>query len=287
MAQGISQYEFKRDDKAAGSIKLDTMESIYDASDGATDAPHRHEYFTVLWVQEGEGTHLIDFNEYALGKDQVFFVAPGQIHQVQTTRRPRGWVMTFHPDFLIESGIDSGFMTKINLFRQYSDSPPIELIAHERLVKIMDLLRDCFQDESPYKSEALGATLQLFLIECLRQARDREPVEDEAKSCVLIDFKNAVDRDFAARHKVSEYAEQLFITPKHLNEVIKSSIGITAKDYIIDRILTEAKRLLIHTNMTVKQIALTLGFSEPLHFNSFFKKRVEQTPLEFRKSKAS
>ena len=286
MPAGITQYEFKRDEKASGSIKLDTMQSIYQASAGRIDAPHRHEYYTVLWVQRGSGKHLIDFNEYDLMSDQVYFVAPGQIHQVKTTGEPQGWVLTFHPDFLVEAGIDRGFMTKINLFRQYSDSPPIDLLDDRRLGKIMDLLVDCFEDESDYKDEALGATLQLFLIECLRQARHREPLQDESKSCVLVDFKNAVEDNFSSLHKVSEYAERLFITPKHLNEVVKGSIGVTAKDYIIDRILTEAKRLLLHTNMTVKQIALELGFSEPLHFNSFFKKRTNMTPLEFRRNRS-
>ncbi len=285
MPSTISQYEFKKDSKASGSIKLDTMEAIYEASGGQADEPHRHAYYTIVWVLEAEGSHVIDFSEYALKANQVYFVAPGQIHQMKTAGKPRGWVLTFHPDFLVESGIDSGFMSKINLFRQYSDRPPIELSDDQRLHKIMDLIRDCFDEETDYKDEALGATLQLFLIECIRQARNREPIEDEAGSCVLVDFKTAVENHFSESHKVSEYAEKLFITPKHLNEVVKHSIGVTAKDYIIDRILTEGKRLLLHTQMTVKQIAMELGFSEPLHFNSFFKKRMNQTPLEFRRSK--
>ena len=84
-------------------------------------------------------------------------------------------------------------------------------------------------------------------------------------------------------HKVAEYAEMLAVTPKHLNEVIKNTIGVTAKDYIIDRILIEAKRLLLHTDDSVKMIALSIGFSEPLHFNSFFKNKMDMTPLEYRR----
>lgn len=278
----IRIYAFKRNEEFDCSLNIERMEDIFDRAQGNPDHPHRHEYYTVIWVKEGEGNHIVDFHQYKLEANQVYFVSPGQIHQLLASSRPTGWVFTFHPDFLIESDIDPEFMANINLFKQYSDSPPIALKDDQRLNKIMDLFGDCFQDESEFKTEALGAVLQLFLIECIRQSSIDEPEVDTGKSCVLVDFKKAVESNYADKHKVAEYAEMLFITPKHLNEVVKSTIGVTAKEYIIDRILTEGKRLLIHTDLTVKQIAINIGFSEPIHFNSFFKSKTGQTPLQFR-----
>lgn len=281
--QDIPSIKFKKLSPAAGSIKIERMEDLYDHNNGKTNLPHRHEYYTVVWVRKAEGYHLIDFNKYPFGESQVYFVGPGQIHQIHVTSRPSGWVLTFHPDFFIAAGINPGFIKKINIFRQYSDSPPITLYDDTTLALIMDLMRKNYRSDLDYHNEAMGAALELFLIECVRQCLPENKEVDEDKSCILVDFKNAVDEHYDNNHKVGSYAEMLHISPKHLNEVVKSTIGTTAKEYIIDRVLTEAKRKLLHTDQTVKHIALSLGFAEPLHFNNFFKKRTGKTPLQYRK----
>ena len=58
------------------------MEDIYVKRSGQTDEPHRHNYFTVLIIKQAKGLHKIDFNSYELAQQQIFFVAPGQVHQV-------------------------------------------------------------------------------------------------------------------------------------------------------------------------------------------------------------
>ncbi|MEM6736051.1 MAG: helix-turn-helix transcriptional regulator [Bacteroidota bacterium] len=284
MSSDISVCEFREGDMGQSSIKIERMEEIFDKANGEIDTPHRHGYNTVVWVREGEGSHIIDFNEYAFGKDHIFFIGPGQIHQVKTLNRPRGWVITFQDDFVIQSGLGRDFLINVNLFRQYSESPPIVINRPSRLLEILNLLYDAFKEKTfEYRSEAQGAALKLFLIECIKFCDPENKKASEVGSPLLIRFKGLVNLHFEEMHKVAEYAEMLSVTPKYLNEVIKSTIGMTAKDYIIDRILIEAKRRLLHTDDSVKMIALSLGFPEPLHFNSFFKKRINLTPLQYRK----
>jgi len=67
---------------AAGFIKLDRMEAIYDTAQGVPDSPHRHAYYTIVWVRKAEGFHLVDFNTYTLGPEPVYFMSPGQIHRI-------------------------------------------------------------------------------------------------------------------------------------------------------------------------------------------------------------
>lgn len=197
----------------------------------------------------------------------------------------KGWVMSFSTDFLNANGIPHNFILKINLFRQYSDSPPIKLDdnSSSRLKIITKMLHDTFSEHDMYRGDIIGALMKLFLIECIHMQKEEGSEKAKERSCVLIDFRNSVEEHFSELHKVSDYADLLFITPKHLNQVIKDTIGCTAKEYIMDRIITEAKRLLIHTDRTVKDLALSLGFTEPLHFNAFFKKRTNLSPLDLRK----
>ena len=284
MSLDTSAGNFREGDMGQSAIKIARMEEIYDQANGQIDVPHRHGYNTVVWVREGKGSHVIDFNEYEFGNDFVFFVGPGQIHQVKTTSRPVGWVITFEDDFVIRSGLGRDFLMHVNLFRQYSESPPIVVSEPSRLLQIMELLFDEFATERfEFGSEAQGAALKLFLLECIRFCDPEHRKGQEKGSPLLIEFKSLVNAHFSEYHKVTDYAEMLSVTPKHLNEVIKSTIGVTAKEYIMDRILIEAKRLLLHTSSSVKSIALSLGFSEPLHFNSFFRNKVEMTPLTYRK----
>lgn len=284
MSSDIPMNEFREGDMGQSSIKIERMEEIFDRASGQIDTPHRHGYNTVVWIREGEGSHVIDFNEYPFGKDYIFFVGPGQIHQVKSTSRPLGWVITFQNDFVIQSGLGRDFLVNVNLFRQYSESPPIKISHPERLLRIMELMNETYQDnEFEYRREAQGAALKLFLIECINFCDPENKKASDIGSPLLIKFKGFVNAHFMEMHKVSEYAELLSVTPKYLNEVIKNTIGVTAKDYIIDRILIEAKRLLFHTNDSVKTIALSIGFAEPLHFNSFFKNKVDMTPLEYRR----
>ncbi|NQZ76207.1 MAG: helix-turn-helix domain-containing protein [Ekhidna sp.] len=275
--------EFRVGDLERSFIKIERMEEIFEKAKGHNDHPHRHAYNTVVWVRRGEGSHIIDFNEYEFQEDAIFFVGPGQVHQGKHHSKPEGWVITFHNDFVVHSGLGRSFLLNVNLFRQYSESPPIIIEDPKRLIRIMDLLNEEFnEDDFEYKSEAQGAALKLFLLECVKFCDPENKKESVSDSPHLADFKNLVNENFSKTHKVGDYADMLSLTAKRLNEIVKNAIGITAKDYIIDRIMIEAKRLLLYTDDSVKMTALSLGFSNPLHFNTFFKNQISQTPLQYR-----
>ena len=262
------------------------MEVIYDRAQGAVDQPHRHDYFTVVLVEGARGTHHIDFTNYPLSERQVFFISPGQVHQVVTTARPQGWVITFSADFLADNAIPQTFIYNLNLFRFFGESPPlaVDIPTWTRLDRTARDMEACLPDELVYRNRALGALLQLLLIYCNNSCTldSRQLDEQDAQVCLLRDFKQRVEEQFRDWHKVSEYASDLSISPKHLSETVRNLTGKTAKAHIQDRLVLEAKRLLMHTDKTAKEIAYQLGFAEPLHFSSFFKKQTGQSPTAFR-----
>ena len=140
--------------------------------------------------------------------------------------------------------------------------------------------------ELTYRNRALGSLLQLFLIYCNNSSQlDATQIdEDNSGICILRDFKQLVEENFNKWHKVKEYASEIHISPKHLSQTVKNITGKVAKDHIQDRIVLEAKRLMLHTDLTIKEVAYSTGFEEPLHFSGFFRKQVGVSPSQFRKS---
>lgn len=271
-------------------FNLEKMETIYNQVNGKTDVPHRHNYYTVLLIEKAAGYHNIDYNTYPFNPLEVHFVAPGQVHQVVLDKTPSGTVLTFSKDFLIQSNIPESFISNIRLFKHFGDASPLGLDDElfSRLRRIINEMESCLPLEFKYRNRALGALLQLFLIysnnSCSLDPAQLE--EDNSRVCILRDFKKLVDSKFSEWHDVKSYASVIHISPKHLSYTTKQLTGMTAKEIIQDRILLESKRLLVHTNMIIKEIAYIIGFEEPLHFSSFFKKHTGISPTDFRNNRS-
>lgn len=281
----IKVYSLSNENHPDKFFKIEKMEDHYDDVSGTIDEPHSHDFYTIIWLNQGNGSHTIDFKKYSLAENQIYFLNPGQVHQIATDNRPEGWVLSFSVDFLILNNIPLSFIENINLFRPYNESPPLR-ISSSLSAQLQSLVEDMisyFENSLPFKNEALGAQLRLLLIYCNTECNLPQPLESN-ESCILVDFRRDVENEFRISHKVGEYAEKLSITPKYLNEVIKGSLGYTAKEYILDRIIIEAKRLLLHSEMSAKQIAYELGFKEAVHFSAFFKKITGLTPIMFKDS---
>jgi AraC family transcriptional activator of pobA len=99
----VKTYQKVNAEQRNVSFSISKMEDIYTKRNGEVDEPHRHNFYTVLIINKAKGLHKIDFNTYELSNHQLFFVAPGQVHQVIETEKSVGFVMTFSNLFLVEN----------------------------------------------------------------------------------------------------------------------------------------------------------------------------------------
>lgn len=283
----IKTYEQVNRQDSSVSFGISRMEDIYTKHSGQPDEPHRHNFFTIVLVQDADGKHFIDFSEYELTARRVFFLSPGQVHQIIENRASNGFAMVFSGQFLAGNNIPLRFIDDLNLFNNYGEAPPLELYP-EQLGKLSSICEDMFRfyhSDMKFKDQALGSLLRLFLIECNNACQTpAHPQSQEGSQRILRDFRQLVNDRFKEWHASSDYAEALSITPDYLNRVVKSYIGKTAKDYIQSRITTASKRLLYFSDLSIKEISYELGFSEPAHFSSFFKNCTGESPAQFRKS---
>lgn len=283
----VKTYENVNSEKGSVSFGISRMEDIYTKRNGKVDEPHRHNYYTVLVINKAKGLHKIDFNTYELSKNQIYFVAPGQVHQVIEKEKSVGFSMVFSNQFLVENSIPLSFIDSLNLFQNYGQSPPL-LPNKEQFDIIEDFAENIFKlfnSDVTMKSLSIGSFLKLLLIAC-NNICAINPIEsdiDTSGDNLIRAFKKAVDANYKKEHSTTYYANGLYITPDHLNRTVKLKIGKTAKDYIQARIITEAKRLLYFTDLSNKEIAYELGFNEPANFSAFFKKHTQLSPSNFKK----
>jgi AraC family transcriptional activator of pobA len=266
-----------------------TMEGIHARMGHLKDVPHRHNYYTILWASKACGQHFIDYEEHLIRPNYIFFVNPGQVHQVITFGEPEGYVIMFTREFLHQNMISEDFITNLALFSDSAETPPLKIddVAAKKLRGIVSNIEYTFNNKEPFRNEQLGAFLKLFLIECNKYA----PLPDtnntqtlQAGGMILRAFKKLVEEKFNIWHKVGSYADALNISPDYLNNVVKSAIGKTAKEFIQERLVLEAKRMGVHTHLSNKEIAFELGFDDPSHFSKFYKSKQGVSFSDFRKS---
>lgn len=288
MDRHVKVYRDVDSSQSSTSFRIKRTDEIYRAVQGRPDEPHRHDYYTIVIARNAAGLHTIDFQEYELGPNQVYFISPGQVHQIAETKEPSGYAMTFTESFLVLNGIPKVFVSDINLFRQHGASPPLEVEENvmKHLIDLCQRIESVLGSDDKYSYEAAGAYLKLFLIECnnacdLPEESNTQTVQ--AGLSILHSFKELLENNYAQQHNVTFYAERLAVTADHLNKTVKALTGQTAKQFISSRIVLAAKRMLTFTESPAKTIGYELGFDEASHFSAFFKREVGESPTAFRK----
>lgn len=128
--------------------------------------------------------------------------------------------------------------------------------------------------------------LKELIITASRSWIERIPGQKETdikKDEVSRKFSQLVEINYNKLHSVSQYAELLFISSKTLNRKITREKGTSPNIIIKNRIILQAKRLLINTDLTVKEISAQLGYDDQSYFIRFFKIQTGKSPVEFKR----
>jgi AraC-like DNA-binding protein len=265
----------------AESFSIRNLRDILAGKDMAQGL-HRHEYFFVLALEKGKGEHMIDFTPYPVTDHTVFFLRPGQVHQLTLKAGSTGYLMEFKNDFYSPRDKIS-----YQLLSKASNKNLCQLES-KRFKKIFSILTDIFQeysDKAERYPEAIKANLDIFFIELVRQRRN---LQDQSKSGdlhaqkILEEFLELLEAHFLTDKQVSFYTDNLHLSPYQLNAITKALLGKTSSELINEQVILEAKRQLLATSNTINQIADHLGYEDVSYFIRFFKKHTGHSPAAFR-----
>ncbi|MEQ6124387.1 helix-turn-helix domain-containing protein [Pseudotenacibaculum sp. MALMAid0570] len=242
-------------------------------------------YYTIFWVKEGKGTYHIDFKEYSFEDNVLFFLSPGQIFSVDSEKVKEAYKLTFARDFYCIQTHDKEIACNGVLFNNVYETPFVKPCEEDirKLDFILENLIEEFKLQETAQYDMLQSYLKQFIIHSVRIKKENHILKEDTETKLFKDFSTLVDQNFKEIHSVSAYASRLGLSPKSLTKHFQKIGTDTPSDFIKNRIILEAKRKLIYTDNSVKEIAFNLGFNDPAYFTRFFTKATQKSPLQFKK----
>ena len=245
--------------------------------------PHRKDYHFFAFIEEGNSRHWIDFMPYTVKPGHFYFTVPQQVHLKEESKPVKGYIAGFTNEFL---SLEENYMLRrLPIIQNPAGAHELKLNPGDIIYikDVMSKMADEFKNGGSWQNQMLTSWLQVLVIYLSRLYNEQFGEHCITKNyCLLRSFQELIGQHHAQLHDVAAYAGFLNITPGYLNDVVKQQSGKTAISHIHNRLLVEAKRKLLHTDLSVKQVADELGFEDAAYFNRFFKRLTDATPIAFR-----
>ncbi|MBC5773567.1 helix-turn-helix domain-containing protein [Pontibacter sp. KCTC 32443] len=249
--------------------------------------PHKHDFYILFFVTHGSGSHTIDFKTYPVEPNTVFFLTPGQVHSWQLSSDTDGFILFFTPSFYLIDFPNH----KLNSFPFFNSllQNPFLYLTNAQLQQLESILLEMQEElirQELYTEAIIRDYLDILLMRLARLYHSEGGPKTAGTGAVsqLEALQKLIEEQYKNHKPVKFYADQLHLTTKQLNETSKRRFGRTTAQLIQDRVLLEAKRLLVHSTLTIAQVASELGYFDNAYFFRFFKKHAGLTPEQFRKA---
>ena len=270
----IPRYTFYKN-KYGSELLIDVVELKYVKKFLAQSSVHTLTYYDITFVTEGEGRFSIDNQTNEATSRDVFFSKPGEIRNWDTRHIVNGYALIFEDEFLSSLFKDSLFVQHLSFFQSGKPSSKLRL-PDELYMRILQILRNIKTEIDTYKQNdvyvlraLLYEVLMLLDREYKKVNMEEETTSKEVGNIHINKFMKLVESH---------------LTEQHLNEIVTSTKGISAKQYIRNKVMDEAKRLLTYTDFPISDIAFELHFSTVSYFIRSFRQHTGETPLLYRKT---
>lgn len=287
MKRSIPQYTFYKN-KYGSDLLIDVVDLDFAKKFLAKNTVHTLTYYDITLITEGEGSFSINNQLCQAVPGDVFFTKPGEIRNWDVEHITGGYALIFEEEFLSSFFKDPLFVQHLPYFYMEKTADKLHLPA-ELYSRILELLHYIKVEINAYHQNdihVLRALLYEALMHLNRAYQNRNSIPNATKeinNLHLSKFIRLVGEELKEQHSVQYYADKLCITPNYLNEIVNSSLNISAKQYIQSKLMDEAKRLLSYTDLTISDITFELHFTTVSYFVRSFRQYTGNTPLSYRK----
>lgn len=240
---------------------------------------HQDDFYVLGILSKGEACGIIDFKELRLKAGELFVVQPGQVHRFVCSDNAEGWVMLIDNKYVgkTEKGIFDNFLLS-------ASSLKLDLQQEEELRSIAILL-NCRLEKRNKTDRVVLRLAETFVAIIAEAIQDVEMLQSNSSLRhreIVLAFRAALAERLSSSRQPSYYASLLNISTVYLNEVVKGVTGMSTAFYIKYEAVLQAKRLLVNTSLSVKQIANQLGFTDYAYFSRLFSRTTGMSPMAFR-----
>ena len=260
--------------------------------DAAHEPAHRHSFQEIIWIESGSGEQLIDDRKISLKRNTFYLIGQGQVHQFISGRDLKGYIIRFTNEFLPAAYLISSNNFNSSIIGRFVAYNQLQIAEEEKqeYTQVMQMLET--EAELPEKAFGKENSIQQLLIYLLikleRKARESRIVHDNGvdgeERRVYSDFLSILESAYHKHHHLDHYASQVGLNKRRLSAIVRKLSGKTPKQVIIERLMNEAKRLLIYTDFSLKEITYLLGYNDPAYFCRIFKDQTGKSPLGFKKA---
>ncbi len=281
----MKRYGFADNLPPSELVTLDALRPYLERAGRDPFEAHLHSFNQIVWFRAGAGVHLVDFVEYSYGPQTLVYVPHGAVHAFRNDDALDGAILHFD-DVMAMGSSDGqslpGILRLLALSSHHSRtlSSPQALLL-ESSIETLGL--ELSAEENFGKSTAIEAALRLLLVRVCRQFEaTTEPRSTEYKR--YLDFLGLVESHYREGLSVEAYATQIGTSSKTLSRSVHDAASCSPKHIISERLALEIKRLLVHTDLSVKEIAGRLGINDASYLTRFFRKQAGVAPSAFRAS---
>jgi AraC family transcriptional regulator, transcriptional activator of pobA len=248
------------------------------------DDIHKHTFYEILWTEKGLSKQIIDFKEYEVLPNSLFFISPNQVHEFEEWKPLKGGTILFTEDFFLLNHNNKDKLFELTFLDNFYTNPCIQLdkVNFTEIKRTIDQIT--IEQKRSDKSQTITQSLLHILLAQVQRCIDIEAKKPASRKYLILykQFKNLLDRHYSKNETTSFFAQQLHVTPHHLNLITKEVTGKTATEVIRARSILEAKRLLTFTDKTVSEIAFELNYSDSSYFAKTFKVETKISPIVFK-----
>lgn len=242
---------------------------------------HRDDYYIFGIVDSGTCCVNIDFKDYCLSESEIICTQPGQVHRIADTGNATAFLLFIDGVFI--DGLTRQILAEYSLSLAPFKMNDIQYSELQQLfAMILRRIDEGERNELKQILQSLSCAAVGIITDVIQKAIRQQP-KNKRHIEIILAFKELLSKEKQISRSISYYAELLHLSPVYLNEVIKDIAGVSVGKYIQNELILRAKRMLVYTSRTIKEISLDLGIDNYAYFTRLFTKATGVSPTLYRK----
>lgn len=276
-------YDLHKNDFTKLHFELKQLAPYFQRNKDKASKPHRHSFYQILWFKNS-GNHYIDYEVVKHPANTLFLIHKNQVHYFCKDSINEGYLIHFNAVFISNLSLELLSRFTISIFNEIGDAfISLNQTDSNLIEKVFDTLFIELNEEKENYAQIITHQFisLLYQIERLKKKSMPFKVDSNSDFSKIVMFKQTIVENLDQNIGIQEYSNRLGLSSKKLTALTKQYTTLTPANLIKEIKILEAKRMLSNQDISIKEVAYSLGFDQPTYFTKFFKKEVNITPKQF------